>query len=257
LHRLATLGFASVDAHENWSLTPLGQQAQQTGTFPQQGQERRVFHFVEPSAPLRFLALREHLRHPWPAGEEWRFDVAALESCVRQSEEWKRRHSFPLDVHALARSPDGDGDDWQRIVIDHPERLTAALALSADAEGREQCLGFEVRQGWSLQAEQPVFQLGVAWREIVPELAEAIPIDQWRQSWHGWLQSRGLDSAEIAGESLEHQDAVLRVRVADAAAESLRSAIQHFARGDLWLVAGTGRFRPAARVELLSVPSPR
>ena len=101
---------------------------------------------------------------------------------------------------------------------------------------------------------------GEGWQEVLPELAEELPPDAWRQAWQAWGQAHGRQPEEVEACSLEHKGIRLRVTTPPALAEQL-----HAWRGDLkgeaWVFAGEGRLRRAALIEVLppsrgEIPSP-
>src|SRR5262249_46232470 len=152
---------------------------------------RRVFHFVEPGGAERprqlphFLYLNGHAGVPWSVGEDWGFDVGVLRDCVRQPAEWKERHHFPQDVADILDLPAAaPAPAWQRVIVDRPERLPAALALTGPPDAAPHLLGFPVRQeGWALQAHHPVFVLSEDWHLLFPELAGPPAEEVCRQAW--------------------------------------------------------------------------
>ena len=91
-----------------WRLTERGRGALDSGAYTAPAEERRAFLFAEgrrPRSSPRFVALHGAAVGLAPA-PHWRFDVAALEACVRQTPEWKKRHGFPTDVDAVVAPPD-------------------------------------------------------------------------------------------------------------------------------------------------------
>src|SRR5262249_17667951 len=154
---------------------------------------------------------------------------------VRQPADWKRQHGFPLDVEevlSLNREAAGESrnhkaepsgwprhpptacppPEWQRVIVDHPERLLVALAVAPSAPGGERVLGFAARpDGWVLQAAKPVFVSGPGWPAAFPELAEEPRPEWWRQAWRDWCQPRGLPAGEIEACRLERRDYKLHV----------------------------------------------
>ena len=125
------------------------------------------------------------------------------------------------------------------------------MLIRTDGPEGERCLGFTFQQqGWHLQAGEPIFALGASWAETFPELAEAVPLDDWRQAWHGWLQSRGLVEGESAPCRLERSGYRLHVQASPALLQRFRSLIRPAVQDDIWLLAGPGRFREAVHVEL-------
>ena len=243
-----------------WSLTPLGGQALDEGEYLRGRYERRAFTFVEseqPGRPPHFLDVANHLAPtPWPAGDGWHFDVDILRACVRRPVGWKERHRFPPEVEAIvtgeaAASALPAPPAWQRVLLDRPERLLAVLILAPAAGVGERLVGFAVQQeGWVVAA-QPALDLAEGWQEVLPELTEEPPLNPWRQAWRTWCQPRALPAAEVDACALERHGCRLRVAAPSRLVELLRAARSDVLKGDAWLLAGTGRLRMAARVELV------
>lgn len=262
VRRLESAQLVRQDGNQTWSLTELGRQALEKDAYPQLRQERRVFFFVENGQPARPPHFLKFARPPavlaWPAGDSWRFEPSQLQACVRQPPEWKQRFGFPLDVQqvlgseAAPQSPAPSLEEWQRIILDRPERLVTTMALASGNDGIERLLGFAVQQeGWVLQSAEPVFAIDGAWQEVFPQLATDVTLDDWRQAWHTWCQPRGLPATEVAACVLERQGYRLRVRAMPRLVERLRAARSDVFRGEAWLLAGTGPIRPAAQIELV------
>lgn len=258
-------GLAQAEPGGCWTLTPLGRQALAQGEYPWTVHERRSFTFVErgqAGRPPHFLNLNTQAVVPWSAPEGWAFDPSLLEACIQQSGEWKQRYGFPAEVQEIvvpaapaaaavpntgpARTP----QPWQRVILDRPERLLSLLVLVQADDGGERLNGHAVRQdGWQLQSE-PVFTLSAGWRELFPELAEEPAPDLWRQAWRQWCQPRGLVTAETDTCPLERSGHRLRVIVSGRLLEKLRSSRSDALKGEAWLLAGEGRFRTAAQLEI-------
>jgi hypothetical protein len=244
-----------------WSLTELGQQGQQQGSYTQIRPERRVFYFVEseePARPPHYLNFaHQPASLPWLAGDGWRFEPSHLQACVGRPADWKQRFGFPLEVQQIlgggtARAGSAS-QEWQHIILDQPERLVTALVLAA-SDGRERLLGFAVQpEGWALQATEPAFAIEADWQEAFPHLAVDLSLDHWHHAWRAWCQPRGLPAAEVAACVLERQSYRLRVLAAPRLVERLRAARSDVFKGEAWLLAGTGQLRAAAQVELLEM----
>lgn len=249
---------------ESWSLTAVGQQGLDKGSYTQIRQERRVFYFVEseqPGRPPHFL----NFSHPpaalaWPAGDDWHFEPSRLQACVGRPAEWKQRFGFPQEVQQIPGGEPGSDSssltlpEWQRIILDRPERLMVALVLVTAGEKIERLLGFTVQpEGWTLQIAEPAFEIEADWREVFPEMAGDVALEQWRHAWRAWCQPRGLPAAEVDACVLERQGFRLRVTAAPRLVERLRSARSDVFKGEAWLLAGTVRLRAAAQIELVEV----
>jgi len=249
------------DGRGNWSLTPLGRQSLEQGTYLQAGHERRAFYFVESEQPNRvpqFLNLKNHpAAMPWTPGPNLEFDVRLLEAGLRQSLEWKQGRGFPLEVQEIlsdrqdtlgqASSP----EPWERVILDRPELLLTMMVLVPGPASVERLLGFGVEpMGWMLKTE-PTFVLPFDWQEVFPDLAVEQSLDLWRQAWLAWCQPRGLPLAEADACILERHGVRLRVQAPIRFVEHLRAARSDALKGESWLLAGSGRIRAAALVELV------
>jgi hypothetical protein len=247
-----------------WSLTVLGRQGLEQGSYTQIRHERRAFYFVEneqPAGPPHFLKFsRSPAALAWPAGDNWKFEPDHLRACVGQPAEWKQRFGFPLEVeHILSggtvpESAAVASPEWQHIIVDRPERLVVALVLTPASDRRERLLGFTVQpEGWVLQAAEPAFAIETGWQEVFPHLAMDLPLDQWHHAWRAWCQPRSLPAAEVAACTLERHSYRLRVTAMPRLIERLRAARSDVFKGEAWLLAGTGQLRAAAQVELVEM----
>jgi hypothetical protein len=276
-------GLVQTDPAGSWSVSSLGHHALKHREFPRPVHERRTFHFVDRgeggAAPgsAHFLAVHNSSGIPWPAADGSTFDIRALQACLVQPVEWKQKHGFPLDVQEILSFPPeeeranrGQGADypgagnsalpsgsepspWQRVILDRPEWLLAVLVSAAGPDGRPQLVGLPVRQeGWVLQAGAPLFTLRESWQEIFPELGEEPSEETWRLAWRAWCEQRALPAAEAAACSVERQGERLRLTAPGALVERLRAARSDVLKGETWLLAGEGRIRPAALVELVT-----
>jgi hypothetical protein len=282
LHQLERDGLVQRTADGQWQPTVLGRHALEHGEYPAVCHERRSFVFRDgaaagPGPP--FLPLRDNSAAPWPAPEGWSFDVRALQACVRQSVEWKKRRGFPLDVDGIhelspARSDAAgaggvsppssitNGEPtaglhpptpcphpplWQRVVVDRAEHLLAVLVRTAD----NQLLGYAVRQeGGRLDADRPAFALDADWPEVFPELTADVPPEVWRSLWQNWCQVRGLPAGDAKASTLERVGPRLRVGIPRHLLERLRATRSEALRGEAWLLAGEGLVRAAAQLQL-------
>jgi hypothetical protein len=244
----------------SWSLTAMGRQTAELGGYLRPVYERRAFSFVENEQTARSPHFLNIPGPPdsaaWGVPEGWQFDVTILEACLRQPHEWKQRHNFPLDVQEiLGPTPassvvPGAPPVWQRVILDRPEHLLALLVLTSAAD-KEHLIGFAVQQdGWLLRSEQPAFILRANWEETFPDLAVPLPLDLWRQAWRAWSQPRGLPPAEVEGCILERHSYLLCIRAPRRFLERLQRQRSDALKGETWLLAGTGRLRSAALVEL-------
>ncbi|MBY0230612.1 MAG: hypothetical protein K2W96_15105 [Gemmataceae bacterium] len=201
--------------------------------------ERRAFRFVAGPAP-HFIALAQAA--PLNVGGE--IGLGPVEECVARPDEWKARHGFPLDVRRVVRPPAAPtAQDWPRVVVSGQEQ--AHLLLVESAEG---VAGSAVQpDGWTVGRE-PVVRFPSA-----AELAEAcgeVPASAWKQAWAGWCQQRSLPTAEVEDCQLSLEGARLVVAAPPKLVERLRQARSDALKGEAWLIAGTGRLRGLARIDL-------
>jgi hypothetical protein len=207
---------------------------------------RRIFYFADGRPPF-FLPLASSAALPFTPVGGWRFDLSALESCLSRTPEWKEHNGFPADVLRLIRPHDASEKEFLAVSLDRPEQ--ALLVLVETAQNR--LLGLAAKPDtWSLDHD-PVLRVesDVEW---LPALVGEVGIESWRQAWHAWCQQRSLPSSEVDACKLELQDHRLLVRVPVRLLERLQKAKSELLRGEVWLLAGNGRIRPAAQVEIAS-----
>lgn len=255
-------GLSVRDPDGRITLTERGLASLRQRTVSVEQYERRTFVFLRSSGTHRapvLAKLESRPRHAWPVGDDWQFDVSQLDACVRQGNDWKTHHSFPMEVVEIvppagpnnAARPAPDVPDRQRAFVIHAERLPAALIRTSAKNGRDEWLAFEFQQqGWHLQDNTPVLTIGEEWTELLPELVEPIPITAWRAAWQSWLESRGIVDPDIASCHLERSTTQLHIRATPALVERFRSVIRPAVQSDIWLLAGEGRFREALHVDL-------
>lgn len=266
LRHLQGEGLVEADSAGRWRTTPLGRQALDQGTYPRTDHERRTFYFVESERrdqPPHFLNVTRPGSVPWPAPDGWDFEVRHLETCVQRPDEWKRLHGFPLEVQDVlavetnGQPGPGQPPSWQRVVLDRPERLPAVIVLAPDAAGGDLLLGFGIQQeGWALQAGEPAFALDGGWQEAFPDLAEATPPEAWRRAWLAWCQSRNIPAADAEACVLEPVEHRLRVVAPGRLMQRLRSARSEALKHEAWILAGEGRIRAAALLDVVEAPPP-
>ncbi len=252
-------GLVWANGNEPPRLTALGRQAVAADAHPDLRPERRVFYFAESGRadqPPHFLNLTRAATAPWPAGAGWTFDVSVLEACLARAAEWKQRHGFATDVQALVRADTeavGPASSaWQRIVLDRAEHAVLALLRVSPHEGEARLLGFSAQpDSWALHGDRPALTLAGAGLETFPELAEDPPLEQWRQAWLAWCQPRGFPASEATECGLERQGPRLRVTVPASWLTRLEGHHGDVLRGKAWLLAGEGRIRAAAQLEIV------
>jgi hypothetical protein len=264
LRRLEAEGLARPAPEGRWALTDQGRQTLERNEITLFRHERRTFHFVEraggPLSAPHFLDLRNSSGIPWPVAEGRAFDVRALEACLHQPAQWKQKYGFPLEVQevlGLETLAPAEGRNsgvpavWQRVILDRPEQVLAALVLAATATGGRRLLGFAVRQdGWALQSDRLLFTLDEDWAEVFPVLLQEPSPEDWRRAWQAWCEPRDLPAGEVSACALQRQGERLRVTAPAGLIERLRAARSDALKGETWLLAGEGGVRTAALVEL-------
>lgn len=270
VRELAEVGLLLPSGAGLWQMTPEGRQALETGETTIAVEQRRTFSFVDNSAlgrPPHFLPLSGGRAPPDIApirgtetlrSEDHPFVANSLEECIRQPPEWKTRFRFPSDVEALLTltgsgsgvSPVGSAANWRRVLLDSLEERLFVFIHTAKSSTAPHLLGFAVRpEGWALEA-QPLLTLSEGWEEALPDVATEPSPQQWRQAWQEWSHPRGLPSAEVAACRLERLDHRLLVHAPLRLIERLRAARSDAVKQEAWLLAGEGRTRLAAQIEL-------
>ncbi len=216
--------------------------------FPAAGrQERRSFYFADTRPPV-YLPLDPRAAGPLPPPAGWRFDLAALEACLARPAHWKEQHGFPADVARLVWDKGAAGEaSWREVPLDRPEQ--AHLLLVELADGTVQGLNVQPA-GWVLE-RAPVLRLP-AGGEVIAPLVGDVGADAWRQAWVAWCQQRSLPAAEVDACKLEPSGHRLVVKAPARLADRLRQSKSEANRGEAWLLAGGGRVRPAALVDVRS-----
>jgi hypothetical protein len=249
---LASYGLAEADAAGRWRPTAEGRSLVEGGEPRRTIYERRAFHFRDaPSGQFVPIDGADGSAVAPPPG--WSFDPAALRRCIDQAADWKRGRHFPAEVRTLLTqdAPElaGEPPAWRRVVLDRAEHMVLALAV-VQGDG-EELRGFAVEpRGWVLSAARPVLSMGPGWAETFPELAQGPPPEAWRGAWRTWCQNHGVQPAEADTCALHREGALLRVQAPGDLRGRLHSANGEASRDEVWLLAGEGRMRTAARVEL-------
>jgi hypothetical protein len=182
--------------------------------------------------------------------EPWEFDPELLRMASRQSEAWKQTFGFPQEVTGV-RLAGAEDLDWKAVVLDQPEYLFTAFIDAAAPAAKRQLLGFAIKiEGWALETGEPAVAPGAGWEAALPDLATDPSEAEWRGAWQVWGQQRGLPPAEMGACKLERSGCLLRVEVPRKLMARLRETRSDALRGETWLLAGSGRSRAAARVEL-------
>ena len=240
-------------------MTPEGRHALETGAAPVLAEKHRTFAFVDNSAlggPPHFLPLQlgpARLAEPAsPEAAGCSFEAASLEACIRQTPQWKARFRFPTDVESLLppRPEETPAANWRRIILDTVEQRLFVFILTSPSSTAPRLLGFAVRpEGWTLEPE-PLLTLADGWEEALPDLAVAPAPQMWRQAWQTWSQPRSLPQAEVAACRLDRADHRLLVYAPPRLIDRLRAARSDAVKQEAWLLAGEGRTRVAAQIEL-------
>lgn len=256
LWQLHREGLVEKRSDGSWSPTDLGRNAREHKAYPREGQDRWLLHFVENESerPPHFLRLGQPSSLlPVDPGETT-FELQALTRCLEQAPDWKHRHGFPMDVAGVVTpfAPTTTVPPWQAVILDRPGYLAVALVRMQTDQG-EQLIGYPLEPAtWSLQNKEPLFSLGTEWPDVFPDLCPDPPLAAWHSAWSAWGLRRGLPTVEMEACVLEHQVNQIRVRAPARLLERLRAARSDALKGEAWLLAGTGRARMAARIELHS-----
>ncbi len=236
-------------ANGGWLLTDAGCEALTTGGYTRHAEERRVFMFVDnPGAAPQYVPLTQTGGPASDLGETWTFSPAVLQECVRRPLEWKQRVGFPTDAEAVIVEP---RDGWRHVILDRAEHAPLLFVEPAGNGGGSTLVGYLVRgDNWSLQREAPALLLGDGWPDLLPDFAEGLSAEAWREAWRAWCQSRQLPAPEADACEIEHGDCKLHAKAPKALVERLKAARSDVLRGETWLTLGTGRTRAAAPVEI-------
>jgi hypothetical protein len=223
-----------------WQLSAAGRAALDTGSYTRLVAERRSFHFrVGVAGTSSFVPLRRLVGEAWQPRAEEHFDSATLDGCLQRPRDWKEQHGFPLEVRGRATPGAAGQADWRQVTVVTPVHLTVALAVA------DQVRGFECAS--SLDTAQPIFALGSAGYDVLPELAAAPSADACTAAWREWCEAQNRPEAAAAGRS-ELQGHRLLVTPAAAIDARLQSRAD-----ESWLLIGSGEVRRAARIEIQKV----
>jgi hypothetical protein len=253
LGELASDGLAESDDAGRWHVTGTGRALVEGGESRRTAYERRALHFRN-APPGEFVPLDGANCAAVAPPPGWSFDPAALRRCIEQPPDWKQRRGFPPEVRALLTPdlPEGAAEPaaWRRVVLDRAEHMVLALAV-VNGNGGEELRGFAVEQrGWLLGASRPVLSMGPGWSEAFPELARGPAQEAWRGAWRTWCQNHGVPAPEADSCAVSREGPMLRVQVPGALRGRLHSGNGEASRDEVWLLAGEGGMRTAARVEL-------
>ena len=245
--------------HQNgsglWQMTAAGRHALQTGAAAVAVEERRTLTFVDNSTlgrPPHFLPLLGRLGADVPHSEDHPFAIASLETCIHQAPQWKARFHFPTEIEALLppRPDESPSANWRRVILDAVEQRSFVFIHTAQSGTAPLLLGFALHpENWALGPE-PLLVLAEGWEEALPDLAAEPSPQMWRQAWQTWAQPRSLPSSEVAACRLAHVDHRLLVHAPLRLIDRLRAARSDAVKQEAWLLAGEGRTRTAAQIEL-------
>lgn len=227
---------------DRWAVRP-GAGGVLEGTTTRQ---RRSFYFTDDTPPI-YLPLKPDSGVPFTPGGEWSAAVEPLIDALAQPEKWKRGQGFPTDFVRLVLPADAaEADRAHAVPLDQPE--LAALAL-VETEA-DQLIAVPVRpDGWALLPDRKA-----SLPEDNPLAAQArAAVDgaMWRQAWQGWCQQRSLPGSDVDACRLEVVGHRLQVSAPARLVDRLRLARSDALRGEAWLLAGPGRIRAAAQIDLL------
>jgi hypothetical protein len=233
LHDLAGRGLAE-SSEAGWRATGQGPASSPAPTVA----ERRTFTFADARPPV-FLPLPPGLTTPLPPPPGWRFDLSVLRACIDESAEWKARHGFPAGVVRLVPP----GTEWRGVALDQPGQTLLLFVELAD-----EVLAYAVRPDtWTLGGE-PAFRCP---SEMLAALGGEPGADGWRQAWQAWSQQRSLPGSEVEACRLEAVGHRLVVRAPARLVERLKSARSDALKGEAFVLAGGGRVRAAAMLDVV------
>lgn len=210
--------------------------------------QRAIFHFTDGTPPL-FVSIDENACSALMPPSTWSFDLDQLRQCLAQPESWRSRNQFLEGSCRLLLPEDLLGQAQNEVLALALDRAEQALLVLIQTEA--ELLGFSVNpEDWEMRRE-PAVKLPLT-ADLSQALLAPLPPEQWRQAWQLWCQQRSLPTAEVESCRLEVADHRLLVRAPGRLVDRLRQSRADSTRGDTWLLAGTGRVRHAALVELAS-----
>lgn len=212
-----------------------------TGTL-----QRRTFYFTDDTPPS-YVPLKPDSGVPYTPPDEWAAAVQPVADAVAQPAGWKQAQGFPTDFVRLVLPADvAAADRWRAVPLDQPE-LAALVLVETDPGG---LVAVPARpDGWTLAGD---LKAGLpADNPLVTQALTAADAGAWRQAWHGWCQQRSLPGGDVDACRLEAVGHRLQVRAPARLVDRLRLARSDALRGEAWLLAGTGRVRAAAQIELV------
>lgn len=256
---LTTNGLLHQNGSGFWHVTAAGRHALETGALSVAAEERRAFVFVDNSnlgRPPHFLPLE-----PGPAGfgaaaapdaGTCSFEAASIEECLAKTPEWKVRFHFPADVEALSppQPEETPAANWRRVILDAVEPRFIVFVHTEQSAAAARLLAFSARpEGWTLEP-RPLAALENGWEEALPDLTVEPTLDSWRLAWQEWSHPRSLPRAEVEACRLERHDHRLLIHAPPRLIDRLRTTRSDAVKQEAWLLAGDGRTRLAAQIEL-------
>ncbi len=234
-------------ANDNcWAITERGKLAVDRQSVPVHSTERQVLPFVERLdqagqrvGPPLFLAIGNGPRADWIVDDAHSFDSGILQTCIKESNEWKAMTRFPTEIERFGIDA---ATDWQRVIVDHPERMMTVFLTT-----EQELLGFAIKvEGWSLNERSPVLRLPSA---ALPGLSALLtePTDEaWRDAWRAWCKQRSLPANEVEACKVALASARVEIQAPPRLVQRLQAANNELLKGDAWLLVGEGYIRPAA-----------
>jgi hypothetical protein len=206
--------------------------------------QRRILHFTDGSPPyvLPLVGSACSALMP-PAG--WAFDVGQLDRFASHPLAWRQDNLFPADIRRFLHPADlPEPAQTEAVIVDRAEQALLAIIQTSD-----RLLGFPLSpEGWELQ-RTPALSLPIT-SDFAQSLLAPQTTEPWRQAWQGWCQQRSLPGSDVEACKLESIDHRLVVRAPARLIDRLRQGRSEALRGEAWLLAGTGRIRHAAVIDL-------
>jgi hypothetical protein len=232
-------GLLSLDAGGRVSPTSIG-----SVTAPRLRQ-RHILYFTD-GMPAYFLPLEGTACAAMMPPAGWAFGIDRLDEFATRPADWRRDNRFPADIRRFLHPADlPEAAQAEAVIVDRAEQSLLALVQTGDA-----ILGFPVgAENWELR-RTPALTLPTA-SDFASALLAPLPVEAWRHAWLGWCQQRSLPGNEADACQLEPADHRLVVRAPGRLVDKLRQGRSEALRGEAWLLAGAGRVRHAAVIELV------
>ena len=207
--------------------------------------QRRLLHFTD-GTPGYFLPLDGSACTAMMPPAGWAFEVGQLDEFASRAPAWRRDNLFPADLRRFLHPTDlPEPAQSEAVIVDRAEQ--SLLAIVQTGEG---LVGFPVNaENWELR-RTPALTLAPS-SDFALSLLEPLPGEAWRQAWLGWCQQRSLPGNDVDACKLEPIDHRLVVRAPARLVDKLRQGRSEALRGEAWVLAGTGRGRHAAMIELV------